>query len=221
MKSAGWHLREKLGEAEVFAVFPHGPVMTNNGQVSGRIALGLFETAFAALGNKPMAFPLDRGPFGEQIFDADPERLTADPYGKGYQAYLYLGTLEDEVFSPLIPGFYTDEFVQELDRRARLDGKGLLEAGIVNQLDGTSFAAWMGRSWGQPRDWSIARLGPLEAWQYGSHWEDAMRKRIPTPPATTGTVIELYDVRSGSPSMADLESGTVEAPDLDAIPRRQ
>ena len=88
--------------------------------------------------------------------------------------------------------------MQELDRRARLDGKGLLEAGIVNQLDGTSFAAWMGRSWGQPRDWSIARLGPLEAWQYGSHWEDAMRKRNPTPPATTGKMIELYDVRSGA-----------------------
>ena len=92
------------------------------GQVSGRLALGLFDTAFAAMGNKPLAFPLDHGPFGNQLFDADPERLTTDPYSKGYQAYLYLGPLEDELFSPLIPGFYTDEFVQELDRRARTDG---------------------------------------------------------------------------------------------------
>jgi hypothetical protein len=214
MKSAGWHLREKLGEADVYAVFPHGPVMTNVGQVSGRIALGLFETAFAALGNKPMAFPLDRGPFGEQVFDADPERMTSDPYRKGYQAYLYLGSLEDEVFSPLIPGFYTDEFVRELDRRARLDGRGLVESGIVERLDGPSFAAWMGRSWGQPRRaWSADRLGPLEAWQYGSHWEDAMRKRGAAPQATTGKVIDLYDPRSGRESMADLDTGTLMVPD--------
>jgi hypothetical protein len=214
MKSAGWHLRETLGEADVFAVFPHGPVVTNNGEVSGRLALGLFETAFAALGNKPVAFPLDHGLFGEQVFDAAPERLTADPYRKGYQAYLYLGPLDDEVFSPLIPGFYSDEFVRELDRRARLmDGKGLVEAGIVSRLDGPSFAAWMGTSWGQPRGWTTARLGPLDAWQYGSHWEDAMRKRVPAPQATTGKVIELYDVRSGRESIADLESGSIMAPD--------
>ena len=217
MRSAGWHLREALGEAGVFAVFPHGPVLTNNGEVSGRLALGLFETAFAALGSKPVAFPLDRGPFGEQVFDADPQRLTGDPYSKGYQAYLYLGPLEDEIFSPLIPGFYSDEFVHELDRRARLmEGKGLVESGIVDRLDGAGFTAWMGSGWGRPRGWTTARLGPLEAWQYGSHWGDAMRKRIPGPQAATGNLIELYDVRSGLESMADLESGKVMVPD----PRR-
>ncbi len=129
MKSAGWHLRQELiGETDVFAIFPHGPVITNMGRVDGRLALGLFETAFAEMGNKPMAFPLDHGPFGEQLFDADPERLTTDPFSKGYQAFLYLGPLDDEVFSPLIPEFYTDEFVKELDRRTRMmDGKGLIE----------------------------------------------------------------------------------------------
>jgi len=216
MKSAGWHLREKLRETNVFAVFPHGPVITNGGQVSGRLARGLFDTAFAAMGNKPMAFPLDRGPFGKQIFDADPERLTRDPYGKGYHAYLYLGPLEDEVFSPLIPGFYSDEFVRELDRRWRvMEGKGLVEAGLVKRLDGASFAAWMGRNWGQPRrEWSADQLGPLEAWRYGSHFRDAMRKRLPSTQATTGKVMELYDIRSGRESLANLANGTVIAPDL-------
>ena len=214
VKSAGWYLREWLGEAGVLAVFPHGPVITNNGEVGGRLALGVFESAFATLGNKPLAFPLDRGPFGEQVFDADSERLTADPYRKGYQAYLYLGPLEDEVFSPLIPGFYSDEFVREIDRRSRLKGgKGLVEAGIVDRLDGPSFAAWMGTTWGQPRGWTTARLGPLDAWHYGSHWPDAMRKRIPTSQPKTGKVIELYDVRSGLESLADLESATIRAPD--------
>ena len=41
-----------------------------------------------------------------------------------------------------------------------------------------------------------------------------MRKRVPTPPGTTGRLIELYDPRSGRESMADLETGAVRAPDL-------
>lgn len=215
MKSAGWYLREKLGPASVFAVFPHSPVITNNGQVHGRLALGLFETAFGALDNKPIAFPLDHGPFGQLVFDADPERLTSDPYCRGYHAYLYLGPLEDEVFSPLIPGFYSDEFVRELDRRMRLtEGGGLVQCGIVQRLDGQSFTAWMRQSWGKPRrQWSADQLGPLEAWQYGSHYQDAMRKRLPGPRATTGKVLELYDIRSGRESMASLAGGTVMTPD--------
>jgi len=39
-----------------------------------------------------------------------------------------------------------------------------------------------------------------------------MRKRVPTPPGTTGRLIELYDPRSGRESMADLETGAVKAP---------
>jgi hypothetical protein len=215
MKSAGWHLRERLGEANVFAVFPHGPVITDRGQVSGRLALGLFDTAFAALGNKPMAFPLDRGPFGQMIFDADPDRLTSDPYGKGYHAYLYLGPVEGEILSPLIPGFYTDEFVRELDRRSRVMwGRGLVESGTVRRLDGASYTAWRSQYWGQPRGWSAEMLGPLEAWHYGSHFQEAMRKRVTSPRSTTGKVIELYDIRSGLASLANLAKGTVMAPDL-------
>jgi len=120
MKSAGWHLRAKLGAESVFAVFPHTVVMSNDGEVNGRIALGLFETAFATLNNKPVAFPLDHGPFGEQVFDASLDDLTSDSYRNGFHAYLYLGPVEDEVFSPLIHGFYTDEFVKELERRSRV-----------------------------------------------------------------------------------------------------
>jgi hypothetical protein len=173
MKSAGWHLREKLGEAHVFAIFPHSPVMANTGGVNGRLALGLFETAFAALNNKPIAFPLDHGPFGEQVFDASLDELTSDSYRNGFQGYLYLGPLEDEVFSPLIPGFYTDEFVQELQRRSRvMFGKGVVEAHGVKTADAKGFIEWMGQSWGQPRrEWSVRSLGPLNAWQLGSDWE--------------------------------------------------
>ena len=155
------------------------------------------------------------GPFGEQLLDADPERLTTDPYRKGYHAFLYLGHLEDEVFSPLIPGFYTDEFVQELDRRFRImEGKGLIEAGMVEQLDADSFVAWMSNSWGQPRhSWSASHLGPLEAWQYGSHYQDGVRKRLPSTRAKTGKVLEIYGFGHGLKSMVNMTSGEAIVPD--------
>lgn len=165
--SAGRHLREKLGNNAVFTVFPHSPVVSNNGETKGRIALGLFESAFAELGNRPMAFSLDRGPFGEQVFDASPDLPTFDPFRKGYDAYLYLGQLEDESFSPLVPGFYTDEFTAELDRRARLTfGKGLVDGLGLEKADCEQFIAWMSRRWGRPREeWRA--LGPLDAWKKG------------------------------------------------------
>jgi hypothetical protein len=176
VKSAGWYLHEQLGNRDVFAVFPHKPVMSNIGEVNGRIALGLFETAFGALSNRPMVFPLDHGPFGEQVFDASLDCLTMDPFRNGYHAYLYLGPLEDETFSPLIPGFYTDKFVQELDRRSQvMSGKGLTEAQGVRKADAESFIQWMSTSWGQPRsEWSARRLGPLDAWHHGSDWKKTL-----------------------------------------------
>ena len=179
-KSAGWRLREKLGASNVFAVFPHSPVLANMGGVNGRIALGLFETAFAALTNQPMAFPLDHGPFGEQIFDASMDVLTTDPFRNGYQGYLYLGPLENEILSPLIPGFYTDDFAKEVDRRYRLlYGKGLLEGTDIKRLDAESLTEWSRdiEGCGRPRrGWSAFELGPLDAWQQGSKWESMQTK---------------------------------------------
>jgi hypothetical protein len=167
--SAGRRLQQALGSTNVLAVFPHCPVMSNQGGLNGRLALGLFETAFATLTNRPMAFPLDHGPFGELPFDASMESTTSDPYRAGFDAFLYLGPLEDEIMSPLVPGFYTDEYAREVDRRCRLmNGKGLAK------VDGSSLVQLRSQWWGQPRrGWQ--ELGPLTAWQYGSDWETKLR----------------------------------------------
>ncbi len=180
-KSAGWRLREKLG-TNVFTVFPHSPVVANDGQVNGRIALGLFESAFLMLTNRPMAFPLEHGPFGEQIYYASMDEIGAGLFLDNFQAYLYLGPFEDETVSPMIPGFYTDNFVKEEDRRSRIMyGKGLVALG-VKRLDAASFIEWMkqdifpyGYFWGQPfSTWSARYLGPLSAWELGSDWKQKM-----------------------------------------------
>jgi len=177
--SAGWHLKQALGD-QLFTIFQHAPVMTDRGVTSGRLALGLIDSAFAKLDNRPIAFTLEEGPFGKLSFDGMPD---ADVYGTlsdGYDAYLYLIRLEDEILSPLIEGFYSDEFMPEIDRRWRLmnDGKPLFSdidlptAARVNRMR----AAY----WGQPRSW-IQSLGPENAWYYGDDWrkrdEDAAQKR--------------------------------------------
>ena len=97
--------------------------------------------------------------------------LTSDPYGKGFHAYLYLGPLEDEVFSPMIPGYFSDEFVREVDRRWRIMyGKGLVEAGLVKHLDGASVVASEGQS-----------LGPAPARLVGGSARPARRLAVRQP----------------------------------------
>jgi hypothetical protein len=203
IQSAAWHLRQTLGETHVFAVFPHCPVMANMGGVNGRLASGLFDSAFAALTNRPMAFPLARGPFGELPFDASLDYVTTNSYRAAFDAYLYLGPLENEIFSPLIPGFYTDAFVQELDRRYRLEnGQGLAAAFGISKLDAENFIRWLSKTWGQPRrEWSAFQLGPIDAWQHGGALANSVPKAswanagYATPEASFQTM--LWSAKSG------------------------
>jgi len=163
--SAGYHLADRLGRDKVFAFFQHTCRMSNMGRVDGRLCRGLFESAFAELGNKPMAFPLNEGPFGQEPFDALLERPLSGKYRDGYDAYLYLGPLEDEIFSPLIPGFYTDQFLQEVQRRHRLmHGRGWDQI-YGRPLTVRSFTEWMKEDWGQKRrKWQPENLGPVDTW---------------------------------------------------------
>jgi len=142
--------------------------------IARRLALGLFESPFAALTNRPMAFPLDHGPFGEQLFDHSLDFTTTDPYRAGYDGFLCLGPLEDEIVSPLIPGFYTDEYAREIDRRLRLmEGHGLESIPEIGQVTGEAIRRAREAWWGQPRD-EWRSLGPLEAWHHGSDWKQQL-----------------------------------------------
>jgi hypothetical protein len=174
LKTAGWHLKEKLGAKNVYSIMQHRCVMTNMGRVDGRLCLGLFDSSFEKLENRPLAFTLEKGPFGEQMYDGQPDIQVWSKYRDGFNGYLYLGCLEDEIFSPLIPDFYTDDFVEELERRHRLMfGKGWAESYGIKESNVESFVNWMSGtrgSWGRPRKWRN-ELGPIDAWKYGDDWE--------------------------------------------------
>ncbi|MHC4477353.1 MAG: hypothetical protein ACYTEL_17030 [Planctomycetota bacterium] len=176
IRTAGWRLRERLGRENVYAIMQHRCVMTNMGRVDGRLCLGLFDSAFEAVDHKPMAFALGHGPFGQESYDAQPDMPAWSSYGDGFNRYLCLGPLETEIFSPLIAGFYTDEFVRELDRRYRIMfGTDLKKGWRLASLDGRSFAEWMGKNWGQRRNWA-GSLGPMDAWKERDDWEQKFRK---------------------------------------------
>jgi hypothetical protein len=175
LRTAGWHLRQALGN-QLFTMVQHGPIITNDGRVFGRVALGLFDDAFAASSHHPVGFALPGSPFGTLPFDADGEvsDTTSSTYEEAFNGYLYLGRLEDEIFSPLIDGFYTDEFAREVDRRYRLiGGAGLASAWGIPKVDGQSVTAYMSRTWGTPRGWA-SQLGPATAWRYGDNWRQAI-----------------------------------------------
>jgi len=163
-RTAGWHLQQALGD-QLFTIFQHAPVMTNHGQTSGRLALGLIDSAFAQLQDRPIAFALHEGPFGKLPFDGMPDAGAYGTFTDGYDAYLYLIPLEDEKRSPLIGGFYSDEFAREMDRRSRLMyGKPLFPD--TNTPTGARVTRVGAEHSGQPRDW-IPALGPENAWHYG------------------------------------------------------
>lgn len=177
LASAGYYLREELGDG-VFAFLQHTCSETNGGQVFGRVCLGLFESAFKAVNQKPMAFSLKTGPFGREPFDAFPDKPVISNYGDGYDAYLYLGPLEDESFSPLIPGFYTDEFFKEIERRYTVSFGKTWSKAYKQEPNAAAFIKWMSHSWGRPRlPWSAMALGPVDAWKYGSEWEKELRQQ--------------------------------------------
>jgi len=178
LETAGWHLQKKLGSENVYAIMQHRCVMTNLGRVDGRLQLGLFDSAFQALDNKPMAFALERGPFGEQMYDGRPDKPIWSRFRDGFNAYLYLGLLETEKFSPLIDGFYTEDFVKEVDRRHRMMfGRGWAESYRRDKMDAESFIAWMGNSWGKPRrGWHQKNLGPINVWHRGGRdWKQTIQ----------------------------------------------
>jgi len=192
-KTAGFLLAKKFGRDSVSAIIEHGPVIANfGGMVKGRVALGLFDSAFAAAGNKKTAFSLDGGPFGETQFDAFAECLMVSRYRDGYDAYLFLGPYEYETASDPIKNFYDDGFMPEIARRYELMHG-------VKEFDKIRYIANVKNFWGIPREsWCPEKLGPIDAWKLGSGWKrEIIRQKYEKAFENTSEVIvaarEIFD----------------------------
>ena len=123
--SAGSLLSTRLPRGEVYAIFSHQAIISNNGTIQGRLRGGVFDEAFALNGDKPTAFDVAGSPFGREPFDALPEvcyQTSAGTYADNYDGYIFLGPLDDEPADYMLTELYSADFVKELARRAAMDG---------------------------------------------------------------------------------------------------
>jgi len=123
-------LTKIFSDKEVFSIFPHGPIISNNGLIYGKIRQGLFDQAFAEYGNKPLMFNLKDSPFGREPFDGIYE-ISYDSkvgsYQDNYDAYLYLECLESEDEEYFLYKILTDDYIEELKRRSKLAGSSIIK----------------------------------------------------------------------------------------------
>ena len=176
-KPVGWRLCEKLGRTNVFAVFPHSPVLADQGGIDRPYRIGHVRDRIC--GADQPAYGLSTGPWpvrqaSLRCFNGRVDHSTISPL---FPSIPLPRPGQNETFAPLIPNFYTDDFVKEVDRRLQLwQGKGLREMGL-KRLDAASFIEFDEEEgqWGVLRpEWLAGSLGPISAWEFGSDWKQKM-----------------------------------------------
>lgn len=121
--TAASQLAAIFSKDEVFTIIQHIPVVSNNGTVHGMTRKGIFDYVFSVVGNNPIAFNLKNSPFGKEPFDALYEisynKMTGN-YEDNYDVYLFIEPLNTESAEYLFDDILTDDYLNELDRRAKM-----------------------------------------------------------------------------------------------------
>jgi len=123
--SAGAQLAQRLSAENVFIIFQHVPMGTNNGAL-GLIRQGIFDATFEKYGNKPVAFHLLNSPFGAEPFDAD-YGMSFDSrtgtFADNFDGYIFLQPIKDEETDYILYEIWSEQFVEEFKRRATLNNR--------------------------------------------------------------------------------------------------
>lgn len=121
--TAGKQLAERLSPEAVFSIFTHSPVIGNSGVVFGKVRNGLYDFLFEIVtGNTPLAFDLADSPFGKEPFDLFYGFSNGGSYNRHYDGYLFLKPLDNEKGAYFLPALFSDDFIAELKRRAKIFG---------------------------------------------------------------------------------------------------
>jgi hypothetical protein len=131
-------LSARLPKGEVFSILTHIPATSNTGGIRNRIRKGAFNAAFRLNGDVPVAFNLNRGPFGQEPMDALQDiayESKAGTFADNYDGYIFLGPLDQEPNGYILYELYSDAFAKELLRRAHLKRTTLKEMLGVDQAD--------------------------------------------------------------------------------------
>ena len=142
--TAGALLSARFPKENIFIIFSHTLAISNDGKIFQPIRSGAFDAAFRLNGDTPVAFYLDHGPFGQEPIDALPE-IAYNPesgmFADNYDGYVFLGPLDLEPSDYVLYELYSDDFVKELTRRAKMDNATLKEWFGVEEADRDSIIA--------------------------------------------------------------------------------
>jgi len=136
-RSAAALLSEKLGGENIFSIFTHSPVISNNGYVYGKIRKGLYDYVFEKTGNNQVAFNLRNSPFGKELFDASSEicfDMQTGSFEDNYDGYIFLQPLDEELKNTPLYEIFTDEFINEIKRRANIIGEEFDQTRLLQNL---------------------------------------------------------------------------------------
>lgn len=124
-KGAGALLTGMMGEDKIFSITTHGPLISNLGRTEDKIGYAFFDRVFRQNGDKPVAFDLKGNIFGTRLYDGMLESkydTQAGTFQDNYDGYIFLGPLLTEEPAQFIAEIFSDEFVEEIKRRARIMG---------------------------------------------------------------------------------------------------
>jgi uncharacterized iron-regulated protein len=124
--SAAALLSEKIGKENIFSIFTHSPVISNEGYTYGKIRKGLYDYVFEKNGNKQVAFNLHNSPFGKELFDASSSicfYMETGSFEDNYDGYIFLQPVEEEIMNMPLYEIFTDEFINEIKKRASIIGE--------------------------------------------------------------------------------------------------
>jgi hypothetical protein len=121
IKVAGGQLAERFGAENVFTVFQHAIPRDNMGGHRSSIRGGIFDQAFADIGNRPLGFALKGSPFGIEPFDGIYEmkyEAKTGNYQDNFDGYLFLHPLADEPNNDPLWEVFSYQFIAEMQRRS-------------------------------------------------------------------------------------------------------
>lgn len=118
--TVGTQLFHRLPEGEVFITRFHTINIDNLGRFQALIRKGFFDRVFAENGNQPVAFDLKDSPFGREPYEDLDAGISASTssFADRFDGYIFLGALPTLPAGEVLHELFTDDFIQEMKRRA-------------------------------------------------------------------------------------------------------
>lgn len=137
-----------------------------------RMARGLWDSAFRANGDQPVAFPIVGNVFGDEPYvgNHQAEAMPGQKMQDAYDAVIFLAPMEKLRQTALVDGIYTPAFRQELKRRYRIlftdeQLAELFRENQVEDLDGLFEKTLRARP--EAPLPQVRAIGPLDEWKAG------------------------------------------------------